>query len=379
MKRKRVAKHQNLVNLPQPCFLFCLSASSGLKEAHSPAGMLAIQHFNSSGATVPSNDMAMLHKLEMKGLASPNATAPRSPTSASLNMTLGILFNMVALIILVKAYNRFRRRSKATFLLFASSLVATDLAGHIISGSLVLSRYSASTSSSNNGTFCFQGDPDNPDPSCQFLGGCMVFFGLCPLFLGCAMAAERCLGITMPLLHARLLTTARTKMALAVIWFLALFVALLPVFHLGDYTYQYPWTWCFIRVMHGTKATDLAYMILFSSLALSSLAVAFVCNTISGITLVKARLRTRCPSQRFSVRSHDTEMVVQLVGIMVTSCICWSPLLVSSQKRQCAAQRLVEKVRKFKKQGKKKGFSCYGFTLGHKYRDFIVNKLSINQ
>lgn len=287
--------------------------------------MLAMQHYNSSGIIAPfplSNNTIMSQKPEMEHVTR-NATRPsNSPTAAGLTMTLGILFNVVALIILAKAYNRFRRRSKATFLLFASSLVATDLAGHVIPGALVLRRYSADPPTS------FLSDSVYPDASCLFLGGCMVFFGLCPLFLGCAMAAERCLGVTKPLLHARLVTTARTKMALTLIWLLALSVALLPFFSLGAYTYQYPGTWCFIRVMEGTKATDLAFVMLFSGLALSSLALAFVCNTISGITLVRARLKKRASSQRRSARSHDTEMVVQLVGIMVTSCICWSPLLV---------------------------------------------------
>ncbi|KAM4531634.1 prostaglandin E2 receptor EP1 subtype-like [Odontesthes bonariensis] len=290
--------------------------------------MLAMPRFNSSGIITSVNQTIMVQNPEVKDVVARNVTAQRNPAAAGLNMTLGILFNVVALIILVKAYNRFRKRSKATFLLFASSLVATDLAGHVILGALVMRRYSASAGSKSNNTYSFLGDPANPDASCQFLGGSMVFFGLCPLFLGCAMAAERCLGITRPLLHARLVTTARTKIALTMTWFLALCVALLPSFQLGDYTYQYPGTWCFLRVMEDTKASDLAFVILFSGLALSSLALAFVCNTISGITLVIARLKKRSCSQRFSARSHDTEMVVQLVGIMVTSCICWSPLLV---------------------------------------------------
>lgn len=283
--------------------------------------MLAMQHDNTSGITTSTplwNNTTMVQ-------------GPQgSPLAACLTMTLGILFNVVALIILAKAYNRFRRRSKATFLLFASSLVATDLAGHVINGALVLRRYSESISDSASN---FKGGPIDPDTSCLFLGGCMVFFGLCPLFLGCAMAAERCLGVTRPLVHARLVTTARTKMALTLIWLLALCVALLPFFRLGAYTTQHPGTWCFIRVMEDTEGTDLAFMVLFSGLALSSLAAAFVCNTISGITLLRARLKKRSCSQRRSARSHDTEMVVQLVGIMVTSCICWSPLLVSLKKR----------------------------------------------
>ncbi|XP_013864311.1 prostaglandin E2 receptor EP1 subtype [Austrofundulus limnaeus] len=281
--------------------------------------MLTMQHLTSPGVEASSERAVMESDTHC-----PHNGTSQNPASASLNMTLGIVFNVVALVILVKAYNRFRRRSKATFLLFASSLVATDLAGHVVSGALVLRRYTASSKSN----YTFKGDPANPDAPCQFLGGCLVFFGLCPLFLGCAMAAERCLGVTRPLLHARLVTTARTKIALSMIWFLALCVALLPFFHLGDYTYQYPWTWCFIQVMNNIKSTDLAFVMLFSGLAFSSLALAFVCNTISGMTLIRARMKQKSSSQRFSARSHDTEMVVQLVGIMVTSCICWSPLLV---------------------------------------------------
>ncbi|XP_029365317.1 prostaglandin E2 receptor EP1 subtype-like [Echeneis naucrates] len=286
--------------------------------------MLAMQHSNSSGITAsspPSNHTIMVQVPEVEAVA--NNTTLSNPTAAGLTMTLGILFNVVALFILAKAYNRFRRRSKATFLLFASSLVATDLAGHVINGALVLRRYSTPDTASGS-----KSGYADPDSSCLFLGSCMVFFGLCPLFLGCAMAAERCLGVTKPLLHARLVTTARTKVALTLVWLLALFVALLPFFGLGAYTSQYPWTWCFIRVIGDVKGIDLAFMIMFSGLALSSLALAFVCNTISGITLLKARLKKRTYSHRCSARSHDTEMVVQLVGIMVTSCICWSPLLV---------------------------------------------------
>ncbi|XP_014865791.1 PREDICTED: prostaglandin E2 receptor EP1 subtype-like [Poecilia mexicana] len=272
---------------------------------------------NSSGFNSNVNSSTMAPEVDC-----PYNSVPSNPIIASLTMTLGILFNVVALIILIKAYTRFRRRSKATFLLFASSLVVTDLTGHVVSGGLVLRRYSTANLTSLDG-------PRDPDSPCQFLGGCLVFFGLCPLFLGCAMAAERCLGVTKPLLHARLVTTARTKIALSMIWFLALCVALLPVFQLGDYTYQYPGTWCFIKVM-DTNAKDLTFVMLFSGLALSSLGLAFICNTISGMTLIRARLKKNSCSQRFSARSHDTEMVVQLVGIMVTSCICWSPLLVFS-------------------------------------------------
>ncbi|XP_059899897.1 prostaglandin E receptor 1b (subtype EP1) [Gadus macrocephalus] len=248
------------------------------------------------------------------------------PTAAGMSMTLGILSNVVALLILAKAYNRFRRRSKATFLLLASTLVATDLVGHVIPGALVLRLYL--TPYLTGPRLGPEGTPEPPDAACLVLGGSMVFFGLCPLFLGSAMAAERCLGVTRPLLHARLVTTARTQLGVALIWLGALGVALLPALRLGAYSPQFPGTWCFIHVLGAVGGSDVALVGLFSGLGLASLSVSLLCNTVSGVTLVRARIRQRSCSQRRSAKSHDIEMVVQLLGIMVTSCICWSPLLV---------------------------------------------------
>lgn len=243
----------------------------------------------------------------------------------TLSMTLGIVSNIVAFCILVSAYRRQRRRTKAIFLLFATSLVITDFFGHLVPGALVLHLYL------NKG-----GPPKHPhssDSLCQFLGGSMVFFGMCPLFMGCAMATERCLGITKPLLHASLVTKTRSKVCLSVIWGLALCVAILPCFKLGSYTYQEPGTWCFINVLNDTGKADVAFVALFSGLCLASLAVALVCNTISGVTLVLARFK-RQPLSHRSAKSHDIEMVVQLVAIMTTSCICWCPLLVSNRNHE---------------------------------------------
>ncbi|XP_046894455.1 prostaglandin E2 receptor EP1 subtype-like [Hypomesus transpacificus] len=268
--------------------------------------MLAMQDQNSSTSSV------LVHRSN----ASTPTPSPKGSWMVVLNMTLGMASNIVALVILAKAYARLRRRSKAVFLLFASSLVTTDLFGHALPGALVLILHSA---------------PVLPHhlahAHCQFLGGSLVFFGLCPLLLGCLMAAERCLGVTRPLLHTALVTTPRARLALGLVWLLALGVALLPSLGLGAYASQHPGTWCFIRVLDPEDASDLGFVLLFSGLALGSLALALVCNTVSGVVLLRARLRRKaCPSR--AAKSHDIEMVVQLVGIMVVSCICWSPLLI---------------------------------------------------
>ncbi|XP_039205123.1 prostaglandin E2 receptor EP1 subtype isoform X1 [Crotalus tigris] len=242
-----------------------------------------------------------------------------SPAAPIFSMTLGAVSNIVALVILVQSYIRLRRRSKATFLLFASSLVITDLAGHVIPGSFVLQLYAT-----RRGWTAM--DPTRA--LCQFFGASMVFFGLCPLFLGLMMAVERCIGITRPLLHATVVTPGRTKLSLVGLWATALAIALMPLCSFGKYVVQAQNTWCFIKVREAEEWSEIAFALLFSLLGLVSLVASLICNTFSGFILVRARLRGQRKCGRRKAKAHDIEMVVQLVGIMVVSCICWSPLLV---------------------------------------------------
>ncbi|XP_051691799.1 prostaglandin E2 receptor EP1 subtype [Oryctolagus cuniculus] len=292
--------------------------------------------------------------------APPSGGSGASPALPIFSMTLGAASNVLALALLAQAAGRLRRRrSAATFLLFAASLLATDLAGHVIPGALVLRLYAAGRAPAGG--------------ACHFLGGCMVFFGLCPLLLGCGMAVERCVGVTRPLLHAARVSVARARLALAALAAVALAVALLPLARVGRYELQYPGTWCFIGLgpPGGWRQALLAG--LFAGLGLAALLAALVCNTLSGLALLRARWRRRLSSRRLPqaagpdsrrrwgargtrsasassassitsasaafrgsrsggsarrARAHDVEMMGQLVGIMVVSCICWSPLLV---------------------------------------------------
>ncbi|XP_063785927.1 prostaglandin E2 receptor EP1 subtype [Pseudophryne corroboree] len=240
---------------------------------------------------------------------SPSST----PLLPSLSMAIGALSNALGLWILARAYSHSRRlrRSRAQFLLLASGLLLTDLAGHLITGSFVLWLYSYG---------------GLPMAGCQFLGGCMVFFGLSPLLLGLLMACERCLGLTRPLWHSSVVTQTRARISLALAWAVALLVSTLPFLGYGTYGLQPSGTWCFLQEPPG-------FCLLFSGLGLGSLVTALVCNMVVGTTLLKARLirssggdRRR---RRRGTRSHDLEMMVQLLAITLVSCVCWSPLLVS--------------------------------------------------
>ncbi|KAI4882025.1 hypothetical protein NFI96_012518, partial [Prochilodus magdalenae] len=143
-----------------------------------------------------------------------------SVTTSVITMTVGIVSNTLALFIVLKAYRRFRLKSKASFLFFASGLVLTDLLGHVINGSLALYVY-------GSGKAWESFDPKQV--LCGFFGVCMAFFGLSPLLLGSIMAVERCIGVTRPLFHSMALTSNCINRLLALTWLLALLVALLPV------------------------------------------------------------------------------------------------------------------------------------------------------
>ncbi|XP_028678595.2 prostaglandin E2 receptor EP1 subtype-like [Erpetoichthys calabaricus] len=246
---------------------------------------------------------------------------PLSIAMPIFTMTLGALSNIIGLGILVKSHTRFRQRSKAAFLLLASSLLFIDFAGHVIPGAFALRLYTANMR---------WDDIDRSGALCQLFGACMVFFGLCPLFLSGAMALERCIGVTKPLLHSREVTSRRAKLAVALMCCTAFLIAILPLLKVGRYTRQFPDTWCFVKIHGQLSAVEFGLSISFSMLGLVSLALSLLCNSLSGLALLKARLSRHRPASscQHNLHSHDIEMIAQLLGIMLVSCVCWSPFLV---------------------------------------------------
>lgn len=247
-------------------------------------------------------------------------------------MTFGAISNLTALSILAKSRVRFRRQSKAPFMLLTVALLLADLVGHVILGAFALYRHI-------DQRYKMQAEMPNK-VFCQIFGACMVFFGLCPLLLGCAMAVERCVAITQPFFHAAMITVAHVWRVVLFLSSLALVLAVLPLFAVGTYTTQSPGTWCFLPI-HGPQSnTNLA--LAFSCLGLTALALSLLCNILSGLALLQARMKSHNVNTKSAAHcrrtsssslfcSLDVEMMAQLAVITVVSCVCWSPFLVSSQ------------------------------------------------
>lgn len=243
-----------------------------------------------------------------------------SVTSTAISMTVGIVSNTLALFILIKAYHRFRFKSKAAFLLFASGLVVTDFLGHLINGSLALYVYASQK----------KWETFDPHKSlCDFFGVCMAFFGLTPLLLGSLMAVERCIGVTRPLFHTTALGSHHVKSLLGLTWLLGLLVALLPILFQRSYQVQHSRSWCFFRLQGPRDWVDVLLSILFSVLGLLALLLSLVCNTMTFLTLLRSRVQLdRDHNRHCRNTSHHSEMVCQLLAIMLVSCVCWGPILV---------------------------------------------------
>ncbi|XP_039103551.1 thromboxane A2 receptor isoform X1 [Hyaena hyaena] len=237
-----------------------------------------------------------------------------SPWFAASFCLVGLASNLLALSVLAGA-RQGGSHARSSFLTFLCGLVLTDFMGLLVTGVIVVSQHA----------ILF--DWRAVDPGCrlcQFMGVIMVFFGLCPLWLGTAMASERYLGITRPFSRPAAASQRRAWATVGLVWGSALALGLLPLLGVGRYTVQYPGSWCFLTL--GAQPGDVAFGLLFSLLGSFSVGLSFLLNTVSVATLCHVYHGQEAAQQR--PRDCEVEMMAQLTGIMVVASICWMPLLV---------------------------------------------------
>uniref|UniRef100_A0A8C2K2J0 Thromboxane A2 receptor n=1 Tax=Cyprinus carpio TaxID=7962 RepID=A0A8C2K2J0_CYPCA len=227
---------------------------------------------------------------------------------------LGLSSNLFALVVLAKTFHHTKSRSRSSFLLFLGGLVFTDFMGLLVTGSIVVSFHITHFNWRQLDPHCH---------FCNFMGMSMVFYGLCPLLLGAAMAVERFVGINQPFARSTVMSSSRACSTVAMVWVTAGCISLLPLAGLGSYRLQFPGSWCFLNI--SSRPLDMTFGLIFSLVGLLSLALSFLLNTVSVITL----LRVCCGQDRAQRRrDYEVEMMVQLILIMTIASVCWCPLLV---------------------------------------------------
>ncbi|XP_061682131.1 thromboxane A2 receptor isoform X2 [Syngnathoides biaculeatus] len=265
-----------------------------------------------ASSLLPSNDTPLCYTIN-------NPPFQYVPTIASAYFSsifsvLGITSNLIAFVVLIKSFQRTHSSSRSSFLIFLGGLVVTDFMGLLVTGSIVVSFHVTHFNWRHLDPRCH---------FCNFMGMSMVFYGLCPLLLGAAMALERFIGITRPFARTTTLPKKRTVFMLLLVWFIAGCIALLPLTGVGSYHMQMPGSWCFFNI--SSEGSDLTFSVLFSMAGLTCIVVSFVLNTVTVVTLIKV-----CCGQDKMQRPRDqeVEMMVQLILIMAIASICWCPILI---------------------------------------------------
>ncbi|XP_070764792.1 thromboxane A2 receptor isoform X2 [Enoplosus armatus] len=233
---------------------------------------------------------------------------------SSIFGTLGLISNLIAFVVLLKSFRQTHSRSRSFFLIFLGGLVVTDFMGLLVTSSIVISFHVTHFN-------WRQLDPNCH--FCNFMGMSMVFYGLCPLLLGAAMAVERFIGINHPFARSTSMPKSRTVSMVLMVWLIASCIALLPLTGIGSYHMQMPGSWCFFNI--SSEGNDLVFSLLFSLVGLMCIAASFLLNTVSVVTLIKVCCGQDRTQRR---RDHEVEMMVQLILIMVIASICWCPLLI---------------------------------------------------
>nr|XP_012643410.1 prostaglandin E2 receptor EP3 subtype isoform X2 [Microcebus murinus] len=239
----------------------------------------------------------------------------------------GFVGNALAMLLVSRSYRRRESKRKKSFLLCIGWLALTDLVGQLLTSPVVIVVYLSKQRW------------EQLDPSgrlCTFFGLTMTVFGLSSLFIASAMAVERALAIRAPHWYASHMKTRATRVVLLGVWLAVLAFALLPVLGVGQYTIQWPGTWCFISTGPGGNGTgsphnwgNLFFASTFSFLGLLALAVTFACN-LATIKALMSRCRAKATASQSSAQwgRITTETAIQLMGIMCVLSVCWSPLLI---------------------------------------------------
>ncbi|GAA6232906.1 thromboxane A2 receptor [Lates japonicus] len=260
------------------------------------------------------NNTPLCYSIERHPFNQSNLPTVASAYFPAIFCAVGLISNLIAFVVLVKSFLQGHSRSRSSFLIFLGGLVVTDFMGLLVTGSIVVTFRFTNFNWRNLDPYCH---------FCNFMGMSMVFYGLCPLLLGAAMAVERFIGINCPFARSTSTSKSRTVSMVLMVWFIAGCIALLPLTGIGSYHIQLPGSWCFFNI--SSKGNDQVFSLLFSIVGLMCIAVSFLLNTISVVTLIKVCCGQHRRQRR---RDHEVEMMVQLILIMVIASICWCPLLV---------------------------------------------------
>ncbi|KAM9319036.1 prostacyclin receptor isoform 2-T2 [Pholidichthys leucotaenia] len=258
-----------------------------------------------------------------------------SPIVSAVMFLAGVVGNLLALFILGVHQKEHHSRS-SLFCILVTGLALTDLLGTCLLSPPVFISYARNESLTALGS----------ERLCNLFGFAMIFFGLAPTLILCAMAVERCLAISHPYFYSVHIRRNFAKYTLFFIYLFSLVFCLLPFFGFGKFRQYCPGTWCFIDMdATGDEQASLvlAFSLSYSSLMALLIFAVFVCNGSVIVSLCKmhksqimrrgsvlsAGKRRRMSLAWFGQGEEEMDHLVLLALITLIFVVCSLPLTIA--------------------------------------------------
>lgn len=235
----------------------------------------------------------------------------------------GLLGNILALILMTVSP---AERKRKNFYKLMAALVFTNLLGTSYISPVVI--YTNVTGLKL----------DNEMPLCHYQSFMFIFSGFATMSLVCAIAVERYICVHHPYTYYCKLSTSYAKYAIAVSWLIPIAIAALPLIGFGQNFAHFPKTWCFINI-RSTVPKDVAFSFIYAAIVLIAVILTLGCNlcTIVGVLALKRRQRALSEprgsdarkARSLDQRINEIQMIIMLVGVTITFCSCFGPLMVS--------------------------------------------------
>ncbi|KAK6180061.1 hypothetical protein SNE40_012277 [Patella caerulea] len=248
----------------------------------------------------------------------------------------GLVGNILALIVLHRTKRKIRRMM---FYTLVAALAWTDLTGIILTTPVTIAAYINRREMPGGVSLC------------RFNAFIMVCFGLSTPLIVCAMAVERFLALKCTYFYSKYCTTQNARITVLVLWAFVFVFGALPLFGFGEFTLQYPHTWCFLN-FHTEELITAIYGYSYSILNLLIVILMMFCNGYVMVSLLRVRYIKRqqdkersasiCSSlmegldenkrlqaqiKKQKQRDVEMQMIWLMSAITTIFAVCWAPLM----------------------------------------------------
>ncbi|ESO86651.1 hypothetical protein LOTGIDRAFT_128640, partial [Lottia gigantea] len=249
----------------------------------------------------------------------------------------GLVGNVLALIVLHRTRRKIKRMM---FYTLVAALAWTDLTGIILTSPVTIAAY------------INRREMPGGESLCKFNAFIMICFGLSTPFIVCAMAVERFLALRCTYFYSKYCTIQNARITVVSLWAFVFVFSTLPLFGFGEFTLQYPHTWCFLN-FHTDDLIIALYGYSYSILNLIVVILMMFCNGYVMVSLFRVRYikkkqdkersasicsslmegfdenkRLQAQIKKQKQKDVEMQMIWLMCAISTIFAVCWAPLMI---------------------------------------------------